>query len=207
VPHIYTSCEVAALIGTAAQLAPQGSLRPITYSTLFALIASTGLRSSEALALTLDDLTPDGLLVRATKFRKSRLVPLHESVRCGLQHYIAHPLRPSSATTSVFVGLNGKPIGYPTVIGVFLGVARSCGLRGAVGKGGARLHDLRHTFAVRALESSAQHPGGSDHHITALSTYLGHAHLSDTYWYLSTTPALLAGVAAQAEALHLGRRP
>lgn len=205
-PHILTPDEVTALLHAAAMLSPQGTLRPITYAALFALMASTGLRSSEALALTVDDLIDDGLLVRETKFRKSRLVVLHESVRDALQRYIVHPLRPVSAARSLFIGLNGVPLKYSTVIAVFLGVSRSCGLRGAAGEAGVRLHDLRHTFAVRALERSAQYPGGITQHLSALSTYLGHAHVADTYWYLHATPALLSNVASQTEELHLGRR-
>ena len=206
-PHIYAPSEVVALIDTAAKLTPQGSLRPVTYSTLFALIATTGLRISEALALTCNDLTDDGLVVRATKFRKSRLVPLHETARNALQRYVEHPFHPTVASSHVFVGLSGKALAYPTVITVFLAVARACGVRGAPGQRGARLHDLRHTFAVRALERSASYPGGIARHITALSTYLGHAHIDDTYWYLQVTPALLAQVASEAETLHQRERP
>lgn len=202
VPHIYSPGEVKALIDTAAQLKPRGSLRPLTYSTLFALIDTTGLRVSEALALRLDDLSADGIVVRATKFRKSRLVPLHETAWYGLRRYGEHPLRPGLADGTFFVGAGGRTLCYPTVITVFLTVARSCGLRGAPGMRGPRLHDLRHTFAVRALEQREKYPGSAAQHMAALSTYLGHAHVSDTYWYLQATPVLLKGVARDTEAMH-----
>ena len=83
---------------------------------------------------------------------------------------------------------------------VFLQVARSCGLRSGPGKGGARLHDLRHTFAVRALERSAEYDGGIARHMTALSTVLGHTHVSDTYWYLQSTHHLMTDIANACEA-------
>ena len=87
-PHIYTPDEIRRLLDAAAQLTPKGSLRPATYVTLFSLLASTGIRISEALAIQLDDLTSDGLLIRHTKFRKSRLVPIHVTAREGLNRYV-----------------------------------------------------------------------------------------------------------------------
>src|SRR5712692_1089261 len=87
--HIFTQDEIDRLLRAASQLTPTGSIRPITYTALLSLITCTGLRVSEALKLELSDLTEDGLLIRATKFQKSRLVPLHESARRGLQQYVA----------------------------------------------------------------------------------------------------------------------
>lgn len=201
-PHIYTTGELERLLGAAAQLRPPGSLRPVTYSTLFALIATTGLRVSEALALTLEDVSDDGLIIRATKFRKSRLVPLHETTRGALQRYVEHRMRPAPLEPTVFVGLGGRALSYSTVVSVFLRVARASGLRGGPGERGPRIHDLRHAFAVRALEQCARYEGGVARHILALSTFLGHAHVSDTYWYLQATPTLMAQIAADGEELH-----
>lgn len=203
-PHVFSRDEIARLLRAAAELAPRGSIRPATYRTLFALIAATGLRISEALKLQLDDLTAEGLLIRATKFHKSRLVPIHETTRQGLQRYLALRAGIAPADPAVFVSPRGTGLPYSTVIRVFLSVARVAGLRDGPGHGGPRLHDLRHTFAIRSLEQCASDPKAVARHMVALSTYLGHVHLSDTYWYLQATPKLLEAVASAAELLHTG---
>jgi integrase len=105
--HIYTQDEIDRLLRAASELAPQGSIRPITYTTLLSLIACTGLRISEALKLELSDLTEDGLVIGATKFQKSRLVPLHESARHGLQQYVAARCRLGPTASTLFVSRSG----------------------------------------------------------------------------------------------------
>jgi integrase len=201
--HIFTQDEIDRLLRAASQLTPTGSIRPITYEALLSLIACTGLRVSEALKLELSDLTEDGLLIRATKFKKNRLVPLHETARRGLHQYVA--VRNRIATTSaVFVSQRGAGLPYSTVNATFLYLARSAGLRGGPGLGGCRIQDLRHTFAVRSLEQCAGDRKAVARHMATLSTYPGHAHVSDTYWYLQATPKLLGDVAVAAEALHRG---
>ena len=205
-PHIYSPGEIRRLLDVAAQLAPRRSIRPATYMTLFALIASTGLRISEALALQLPDVTAAGLIVRNTKFRKNRLVPLHATVRRGLERYVARRRRIHGPDSSFFVSSQGTGLAYSTVNSVFLQLMRSIGLRSGPGNPGPCIHDLRHTFAVRALEQC----GGSDQevarHVLALSTYLGHAHPSDTYWYLQATPKLMESIGRCGEALFQGGR-
>jgi integrase len=202
--HIFTEDEINRLLRAASQLTPTGSIRPITYTALLSLIACAGLRVSEALKLELADITDDGLLIRMTKFQKSRLVPLHESARRGLQQYVAVRGRVATITSRIFVSQRGTGLPYPTVNATFLHLARSAGLRGGPGLGGCRVQDLRHTFAVRSLEQCEGDRKAVARHMLALSTYLGHAHVSDTYWYLQATPKLLADVAAAAEALHRG---
>jgi integrase len=202
--HIFTPDEIERLLRAASELAPRGSIRPITYTTLVSLIACTGLRISEALKLELSDLTEDGLLIRATKFQKSRLVPLHDSANHSLQQYLAARCRFAPTASTLFVSRNGAKLTYPTVITTFLILARSTGLRGGPGQTGCRLHDLRHTFAVRSLEQCPSDRRSIARHMAALSTYLGHAHVSDTYWYLQATPKLLGDIATAAEALHRG---
>jgi len=204
VPYIYSSDDIRRLLQAAAQLTPKGSIRPATYVTLFALIVSTGLRISEALALQLDDITPAGLLIRNTKFRKSRLVPLHTTVRDGLERYLVHRKAFGSGSRFLFVSMLGTGLAYETVVSVFLKLTRSLGLRGGPGSGGPCIHDLRHTFAVRALESC--HGGKKEiaRHMLALSTYLGHAHPSDTYYYLQATPILMEATARAGEQLFQG---
>jgi integrase len=206
-PYIYSQEDIARLLGAAAQLKPKNSIRPATYSTLFALLAATGLRISEALALKLDDVTDEGLLIRATKFRKSRLVPLHETARRGLERYLALRARLGAADPALFISLAGTALCYPTVIAIFLSLVRSLGLHPGPGHRGPRLHQLRHTFAVRSLEQCAGNREAVSRHMTALSTYLGHTHVSDTYWYLEATPLLMAQIAAAGEALHRGEQP
>lgn len=203
-PHIYTPDDLRRLLGAAAGLTPKGSLRPATYVTLLSLLVSTGVRISEALSLQLDDITCDGLLIRNTKFRKSRLVPLHATAREGLDSYLVRRKEVGGDDRSVFVSMWGTQIAYPTACAVFLELMRSIGLRGEPGTSGPCIHDLRHTFAVRALETCQ---GGKDEivrHILALSTYLGHAHPSDTYYYLHATPKLMEETALAAETLFRG---
>jgi len=204
VPHIYTRDEIRRLLEAASRLGPKDSGRAETYVTLLALLSSTGLRISEALALQLDDITTDGLVVRNTKFRKSRLVPLHPTARAGLERYLALRVRRCVEDTSLFLSLWDKGMSYPRVNAVFLELMRSTGLRGEPGTPGPRLHDLRHTAAVRALEAAEGDAEDITRHILALSTYLGHAHPSDTYWYLQATPKLMAGISEAAERFFAG---
>jgi integrase len=204
IPHIYSRDEVLRLLRAAAQLTPAHSTRPRTYVALLSLLFATGLRISEALALQLDDVTPDALVVRKTKFRKSRLVPLHPTARVGLERYLALRRKAGSRDRSVFVSLWGSGLHYPTVCATFLHLARSAGVRGGPGTSGARLHDARHTFAVRALESCRGGSAEIARHTLALSTYLGHAHPSDTYWYLYATPLLMQSIACAGETVFTG---
>lgn len=203
-PHIYAPDDVRRLLHAASQLTPKGSIRPATYATLFALIAATGLRVSEALALDLSDFTSAGLIIRATKFRKSRLVPLHATARTGIEHFLGIRRQVGGSSRSLFVSLLGTRLCYSTVYAVFLELMRSIGLRGAPGRPGPCIHDLRHTFAVRALEMCDGSEKEVARHVLALSTYLGHAHPSDTYWYLQATPKIMECVASAGEALFRG---
>lgn len=203
-PHIYTTDEIGRLLGAAAQLSPKASLRPATYMALFALLVSTGIRISEALALQIEDITPAGLLIRHTKFRKSRLVPFHATVGDGLDRYLVLRRQVGGDSTSLFVSNRGTGLAYSTVNHVFLGLVRSTGLRGGPGTKGPRLHDIRHTFAVRSLEACHGSKEEVARHLLALSTYLGHAHPSDTYYYLQATPRLMEAIARAGENLFQG---
>lgn len=206
VPHIYTPDEIARLIQAAARLGPKGSIRPIMYATLFGLLAATGLRVSEALALKFSDITEDGLIIRNTKFKKSRLVPLHETVRRALENYVSvRSLHQSD--DALFISNSGRVREYTGVNLTFLQLARAIGLRGPSGQRGPRIHDLRHTFAVRSLEQCGRDRDDVARHMIALSTYLGHTHIRHTYWYLETTPLLMKQIAEATEALCLGDAP
>ncbi len=199
-PYIYTPEEIARLIQAASQLGPAGSIRPPTYATLFGLLTATGMRISEALALHLEDLTDDGLIVRETKFQKSRLLPLHETTRRALDTYLSARLPVGKDDSALFVGNNGRAVPYDTFAGTFRRLSRAIGLRGDPGKPGPRIHDMRHTFAIRSLEQCPQHRDAIARHLVALSTYLGHAHVTDTYWYLEATPILMRQIAEASEA-------
>ncbi|MEY8802252.1 tyrosine-type recombinase/integrase [Leisingera sp. XS_AS12] len=204
IPYIYSADEIAALMQAASSLKPTSSIRPQMYETLFGLLAATGMRISEALALRLDDVIADGLLIRQTKFQKSRLLPLHRTTWDALDRYLLARRRVGTLNSALFVSAAGTPPAYSTVIAVFLQLARSIGLRGGPGQPGPCIHDLRHTFAVRSLEQCGQNRDAVDRHIVALSTYLGHAHVTDTYWYLQATPILMRQIAAAGEAMHKG---
>lgn len=198
-PFIFTADQIQSVLRYAAALRPIGSLRPWTYCTLFSLLAVTGMRISEALALRLEDLTPDGLVIRKTKFQKSRILPLHPSTQAGLQRYLQQRRRLGATNDHVFISLRGRPLHYPVVVATFLQTVRALGLHPGPGQRGPRLHDLRHTWAVAALEAS---PLGYDQvtqHVLAVSTYLGHAKLASTYIYLHTTPQLLSDIATRCE--------
>lgn len=205
--HIFTEDEFDQLLRATARLTSRRSIQPATFTALLSLIAATGLRVSEALKLQLSDITDDGLLIRATKFRKSRLVPLHETAQRGLQQYLAVRNRIKTLSPAVFISKRGTAIPYSTVNQTFLHLARSAGLRPGPGLGGCRIQDLRHTFAVRSLEQCTGDRKAVARHMAALSTYLGHAHVSDTYWYLQATPKLLCEVAEATEALYRGGKP
>ncbi|HEY3642749.1 MAG TPA: tyrosine-type recombinase/integrase [Xanthobacteraceae bacterium] len=195
-PYIFSAEEIRRLAHAANQLPPRRTLRPLTFSTLFSLLAVTGLRISEALELRIDDFTRDGLIVRETKFHKSRLVPLHESTAAALTRYLERRQQLTTYTDHIFVSLGRTPICYATAYRTFRLLCANIGLPSSPR---VRLHDLRHTVAVRALEAC---PEGRDQvtpHILALSTYLGHASLRGTYWYLQTTPQLLYDIAGAAE--------
>ena len=196
-PHIYSAAEIDRLIEAALQLRPKGGLRPRTYATLIALLSVTGLRISEALKLTVADVTRDGLLIRETKFRKTRLVPLHETAVAGLQRYLTHR-RPCSETDPVFIGGGGLPLRYIAVKETFDRLVGRAGIVLAA-KRRPRLHELRHTFAVRALQGSPVDRSRSSAHMVALATYMGHVNIYATYWYLEATADLMRDVAAAGE--------
>ena len=191
-------------MAAAASLEPAGTIRPVTFTTLFGLLAATGMRISEAIGLRLSDITNDGLVIEKTKFKKSRLLPLHPSARRALDDYLAIRLRVATESAALLIGNTGEAVAYPTVISVFLRLTRSIGLRGPSGRGGPRIHDLRHTFAVRSLERCPRNAAAVSRHIVGLSTYLGHAHVTDTYWYLQASPALMTDIADAGEALQRG---
>jgi integrase len=198
-PFLFTPADVESLVRAARTLGPARSLQPHIYSTLFGLLASTGLRISEALNLQIEDVTPNGLLVRNTKFGKSRLLPLHATTQERIENYLARRRRETGACPFVFVSVRGGKLHCNTVRGVFRRLVYSLGIARAEDKLRPRLHDLRFYFANQALTHSPSDHDGIGRHMVALTTYLGHSDVRNGYWYLEATPALFATIATRCE--------
>jgi integrase len=206
-PHIYSEGEIVDLLAAARRLGPTPGLRGATYEALFGLIASTGLRVSEAVHL-LDaevDLKLGMLIVRRTKFAKSRQVPLHLSAVQALLRYRRMRNRYVELTdeTPFFVGTRGKRLGHSLslrqVHRVFIGLRDQLGWVNRGAHDGPRIHDLRHAFVVRRVMLWHAQGVDVDQGMLALSTYVGHAMVTNTYWYLTGVPQLMAVAAAKFE--------
>lgn len=199
-PYIYSDEEISALVQAARGLPSPKGLRAHTYSTLFGLLAVTGMRVSEAVNLDREDvdLETGTLTVRRTKFGKTRLVPVHPSTRDVLGAYALQrdQVIPVSLTRGFFVSERGTRITGGTARSTFAKVSRETGLRGPLNGcrhgHGPRLHDMRHRFAVRTLIGWYRAGLDVGPEIPKLSAYLGHVHANDTYWYLEAVPELLA---------------
>jgi len=199
IPYIFTDEEFQRLLTRASQLGPSGSLRPYTYYTLFGLLIATGMRISEALKLQIDDITDDGLIVRETKFNKSRLLPLHASTASAVDRYLQHRHCFSYNDQHLFVSLRGKQLSYAIVRKTFLQLCSEAGLSRPADQPKLKLHNIRHSFAVRALENAPQDRKKISAHMVALMTYMGHASIQSTYWYLHSTPRLMHDIAKAAQ--------
>lgn len=202
-PHIYTPEEMTKLMDATSSLRPHTGLRPRTYTTLLGLLATTGLRVSEAVGLSRDavDLEQGVLKVRDTKFGKTRLVPVHGSTVEALQDYARRRdrLHPIPRTAWFFVGQEGGRLDMWSLRTTFIQISKQIGLRGENDNHGPRLHDFRHSFAVRTILNWYRAGQDVERKLPLLSTYLGHAHPSDTYWYLTATPELLAEATSRME--------
>jgi integrase/recombinase XerD len=194
-PYLYTEKEVQGLLVAAKRLSPSSGLRPWTYHCLFGLLAVSGLRISEAIKLDRQDVDFDqGLLtIRQTKFNKSRLIPLHVSTRDVLAQYAQRRDRLVLTQSSSCFLLNdhGCCLESSNVRRTFYALSRQIGLRGAVDHTGPRLHDFRHRFALKTLIHWYRTGEDIERRLPVLSTFLGHAHTADTYWYLSIHPELM----------------
>lgn len=206
-PYIFTDEEIELLVEYAARLGPPGSLRPETFATLFGLLAVTGMRVGEALALRIDDCKGDYLIIRETKFHKSRLVPLHPTSTAALEGYLKRRRRMTGDDPHVFVSLHRRRLSYSATIKTFHKVCEAAGLPRQPGLWRLRLHDVRHTLAVRALEAAPDDRDRITQHTLALTTYMGHARVASTYWYLQATPALMGDIAERCEFFADGETP
>ena len=198
-PYLYTAGDVQVLMNHAAKLGPPGSLRPHTYSTLIGLLAATGLRISEALGLHIKDLTAEGLVIRETKFRKSRLITLHKTTRVALEKYLVNRAQVAAFDDYLFISCRLRALSRRGVYKTFNQLLNAAGLPRQAGQPRPRLIDFRHTFASNALLTCPQGRDAIDRHMLALMTYLGHAHPSSTFWYLESSPQLVGGIAQACE--------
>jgi integrase len=194
-PYFYSDREVAQLIEAAQKIPSPKGLRAATYSTLFGLLAVTGMRLGEAIGLDRQDVDLDhGLLrIRQSKFNKSRWVPIHASSRARLQQYgrlrdriCSHPQSPSFLLSEQGTRLTGCIARH-----WFIRLSLQIGLRQPTDHSGPRIHDLRHRFVIQTLRRWYQADKDVEAHLPELTTYIGHGHVRDTYWYISATPELL----------------
>lgn len=203
VPHIYSDQEVAQLLQATNRLTPEDGLRPLTYRTLFGLIAAAGLRLSEALSLTVGDvdLAAATITIRHTKFRKSRCLPVHGSVVQALESFRQSRDRTCASDPSApfFVSQASAALPEGTVHHVFLRLRQHLSWQARGDHPYPRIHDLRHTFAVRRLQRWREEGQSIDHALFWLCTYLGHAKISDTYWYLTGIPELMDTISVRFE--------
>ena len=206
-PHIYRDDELVALLESAGRIGPARSPRGLVMQTLFGLLACTGMRISEALALVDADveLKSGVLTIRQSKFGKSRLVPLHMTATAALQRYRRERDRSvrASPQTPLFIGSRGQRLGQPLgdhqVRLIFDQLRRQLGWVGRGAHGMPRVHDMRHSMAARRLLLWHQQGVDLDQRMLALSTYLGHAKVSSTYWYVTAVPELMAIVGQRFE--------
>jgi integrase/recombinase XerD len=202
-PYIYSPEQIARIVKAARRLRESYPLRRQTYPTPLGLIAATGVRISEALDLRLSDILPEGALrIQRTKFNKIRLVPLHPTVIEVLNQYLVARCKLAAIDDHVFLSAEGRRIHHSIVNKTFRRILQLASV--SPGNRHPRIHDLRHTFVIRALEKCATQQKVVSRHFVALATYVGHADIADTYWYLAATPELMAGIATTTEALVAG---
>jgi integrase/recombinase XerD len=205
-PYLYSPDEIVLLLATTRRLRPP--LRAATYQTLLGLLVACGMRVGEALALARDDVDLiDGLVtIRHAKFDRMRLVPLHPSVTAALRDYATtrDRLCPTPRTDRFFVSVRGRVLRREEVDRIFRTITVRLGLRADTVR--PRIHDLRHTFAVRTLIDWQRDGADIPALLPVLSTYLGHVEPANTYWYLSAAPELMQQAAVRLEH-HQGDRP
>ncbi len=209
-PYIYSDKDIEALLLAALALQAKDGLANHTYHCLLGLLSVTGLRISEAVNLTLDDVDLVGgiLTVRSSKFGKSRMVPLHHSTVTALAAYRERRARflAGRLVPYWFVNRLGKQVRCDAVDGMFRRLANRSGLVGKKGQRHPRLHDLRHRFAMTTLMRWYGDGQDVERRLPVLSAYLGHVEVRNTYWYLSACPELLAAAKDRLER-HLEATP
>lgn len=192
-PYLYSHEQVLALMDAAARLSP--AVKAATFHALIGLLAVTGMRAGEAIRADVTDLDLDTgiLVIRSTKFGKSRLLPLHPTVIEALRGYLAH--RSTAAlpgTTALLVSVAGTRLTYGNAQRVFKRLTTQAGIAPRSAACRPRMHDLRHSFAVNTLLDAYRTGADVGERLPLLSTYLGHTEPANTYWYLQAAPELLA---------------
>jgi integrase len=199
-PYLYTEDEIRRLLDAALKIDSPHELQPRTYYCLFGLLAVSGLRRGEAIKLEAQDVDwSRGLLtIRGAKGGKSRLVPLHPSTCAVLQDYARRrdKIYGRCPRSYFFATSQGTQLAKPNLSRIFRELSRQIGIRKPGVRNGPRIHDFRHLFAIKTLLRWYRRGADVTRRLPVLSTYLGHAHVSGTYWYLSSTPELLV-VASQ----------
>jgi integrase len=190
-PHLYTGAQLQQLLRRAGQL--KGQLQPHTWQTLIGLLTCTGLRISEAMYLKTNDVDwkQSLLIIRESKFGKTRLVPLHPSALPPLRAYAQRRQEIFPLAQYFFVSKTGNRLARSKVGQTFTQLREGI----PFSRRPPRLHDLRHTMASRVLQRWQSSRKGATNRILILSRYLGHSHVEDTYWYLTALPQLLADAA------------
>jgi integrase len=204
-PYVYSDAEIIDLLTAATRLDPVNGLRPRCYVTLFGLLACTGLRISEALALSCADVDLDGgvITVRAGKRGLTRLVPVHPTTVAALANYASErELRHGTpgAEEAFFRTDTSERISYNVAHHAFSVVRRRLGWTADGRTRAPRVHDLRHRMVVRRIETWHVQGVDVDSKMSALATYVGHVEVRDVYWYLSAVPELMSIVAQRFEA-------
>lgn len=194
-PYLYSDEQIISLIKAARRLPSTIGLRPHTYATLFGLYVATGLRANEALHLQRDDvdLLNGVLTIRDSKFGKTRYVPLHPSTQRALQRYarLRDRLCRTPGSPHFFLSDRATRVTYDMLRWTFVKVSHQIGLRAPGDSHGPRLHGFRHRLAINTLLKWYRRGIDVERHLPELSTFLGHAHITDTQWYLTATPQLL----------------
>lgn len=202
-PYLYSEEDIAGLLQCALELPTTGGLRPWTYHCLLGLLSVTGLRIGEAIRLKAEDVNLQAgvLTVRGTKFGKSRLVTIHPSTGDVLEQYRARreTFLAGRAALTFFITRRGNHLDIGDIHRTFYLLSRRLGLRGPTASHGPRLHDFRHRFAVQTLLRWYRSGEDVERRMPMLSTYLGHVHVADTYWYLSACPELMGLAVARLE--------
>jgi integrase len=205
-PYIYSQADIEAVILAAGSLKPE--LRSLTYQTLVGLLFVTGARVGEMIRLDRDDIGWDEavVVIRYSKFTKSRELPIHPSTLEALRHYaeVRDRLCPEPKSSSFFVNTLGRRLAYETVHQVFNKLTDAAGLQARSDNCRPRIHDIRHSLACDTLVGWYRTGVDVQAQLPVLSAWLGHAKPENSYWYLSAVPELLA-LAAERRQQHQGR--
>ena len=205
-PHLISIQDIQKLLTAALSMPPAGTIAPLTWHYLFGLVAATGLRIGEARALTFEDITPDGLIVRDTKFGKSRMVALDPTTRTALNRYLVARCKEKTQDEHLFVLGTGRPPGKTRVSAVFLELAEQTGIREPGATRGPSSHSLRHSFAVRSLERESVSPA---RHAGRRHTRCGTPSPSGPLrtWNPAPTPAVTCWRSPPTSAMSMSREP